>query len=173
MKNVNMRKVITVIAVVALVGLGATAFADWSGGGWHRGPGYHHRGWGGGPGSGYGSMTDDLSDEEIKVFEKERQAFFKETEPLRQDLYSKELELRSELAKENPDAKKAAGIQKEISNLETQLDQKRVDHMIKMRKINQNAGRGYMMGRGGMGYGPGSGRGMGYGQGYGGGPCWQ
>lgn len=171
MRNVNMRKLFTVIAVVALVGLGATAFADWGGGGWHRGSGYHHRGWGGGPGSGYGPMMDDLSDDEIKVFEKERQAFFKETESLRQDLYSKELELRSELAKENPDAKQAASIQKEISNLETQLDQKRVDHMIKMRKINPNAGRGYMMGRGGMGYGPGSGQG--FGSGGGGGYCWQ
>ena len=163
MKNVNMRKLFTVAAVVTLVGFGATAFADWGGGGWHRGPGYHHRGWGGGPDSGYGPMMGDLSDDDIKVFEKERQAFFKETESLRQDLYSMELALRSELAKDNPDAKKAANIQKEISNLETKLDQKRVDHMIKMRKINPNAGRGYMMDRGDMGYGPG----------YGGGYCWQ
>jgi Spy/CpxP family protein refolding chaperone len=163
MKNLNMRKLITVIAIVALVGLGATAFAHWEGG-WHRGPGYHHRGWGGGPESGYGPMMGGLSGDEIKAFEKERQAFFKETASLRKSLFSKELELRSELAKENPDAGKANQLQKEISDLESQLDQKRVDHMIKMRKINPDAGRGYMMGRGGTGYGPGYHRGMG---------CWE
>ena len=53
MKTVNMRKLSTVIAIVALVGLGATAFADW-GGAWQRGPGCHHRGWAEGGGSGYG-----------------------------------------------------------------------------------------------------------------------
>ena len=66
--------------------------------------------------------------------------------------------------KETPDAKKAARLQTEISKLESQLDQKRVDHMIKMRKLNPNAGSG----RGFMGGGQ-----KGYGPRYGGGYCWR
>ena len=169
MRSLNFRNIMLGLAVVAMIGVGATAFA-----GWGHGPGRHHEGWGGyeyGP----GAMMGNLSDEEIKALEQERQAFFKDTEKIRQELYSKDLELRSELAKEAPDAAKASRLQTEISKLEAQLDQKRVDHMLKMRKLNPNAGRGYMMGRGGMGYGPGPGYGrggMGYGMGYGGG-CWR
>ena len=114
--------------------------------------------------------------------DKERQAFFEETRNLRENLYQKELELRSELAKENPDAQKAAGLQAEISDLNAQLDQKRIDHRIKMKKENPEffADRGYRRGGRGMGrgfYGPGMGCGF-YGPGMGrgfrgqGGGCW-
>jgi len=46
-------------------------------------------------------------------------------------------------------------LQKEISKLESELDQKRIDHMIKVRKIDPDAGRGFaamgpMMGYGGQ-----------------------
>jgi Spy/CpxP family protein refolding chaperone len=159
MKNLNFGKIVLVIGVVALLGIGANAFAGW-GRGWHHGSDRQHSGWGmGGPGYGY-----NLSEEETKALEKERQAFFNETESIRQDLYAKDLELRSELAKETPDARKAARLQTEISKLESQLDQKQVDHMIKMRKLNPNAGRGRgFMGGGAMGYGPR----------YGGGNCWR
>jgi Spy/CpxP family protein refolding chaperone len=70
--------------------------------------------------------------------------------------------MQSELAKAEPDAAKASGLQKEISELQAQLDQKRIDHMVEMRKVAPNAGRGYMRGGPMMGYGP---RGGGY--------CWQ
>jgi hypothetical protein len=165
MKNLNFGKIFMILGVVALLGIGVNAFAGWGMGyghrGWgHHGPGWHRGDWGtGGPGYGY-----SLSDDEIKALEKERQAFFNETESIRQDLYAKDLELRSELAKEIPDAKKAARLQAELSKLESQLDQKQVDHMIKMRKLNPNAGRGRgFMGGGGMGYGPR----------YGGDNCWR
>jgi hypothetical protein len=165
MKNLNFGKIFMILGVFALLGIGMNAFAGWGMGyghrGWgHQGSGWHRGGWGaGGPGYGY-----NFSDDEIKALEKERQAFFNETESIRQDLYAKDLELRSELAKETPDAKKAARLQTEISKLESQLDQKRVDHMIKMRKLNPNAGRGRgFMGGGAMGYGPR----------YGGGNCWR
>ena len=159
MKNLNVGKIVLVMGMVALLGIGVNAFAGW-GRGWHHGSDWQQRGWRmGGPGYGY-----NLSDEQIKALEKERQAFFNETESIRQDLYAKELELRSELAKETPDAKKAARLQTELSKLESQLDQKRVDHMIKMRKLNPNAGSG----RGFMGGGQ-----KGYGPRYGGGYCWR
>ena len=58
------------------------------------------------------------------------------------------------------DASKASRLQKEISELQAQFDQKRIDHMIETRKLNPNTGRGYMQG------GPMIGS---YGSGY----CWQ
>ena len=168
-------KIFMVLTIVAVFAIAATSFAGWGrgygGGGYHMGPGYGmHRGWGQGPG-GYGDQgyQSDLSDEDTAKLDQERQAFFEATSDLRENLYQKELELRSELAKPEPDAKKAAGIQKEISNLESELDQKRLDHRIKMRKDFPRSGaRGY-------GYGPrgrGMGRGMHGGGGYGPGSCW-
>ena len=162
-------KIFMVLAIVAVLAVAVTSFAGWGRGsmgyGYHMGPGYGmHRGWGGGPG-----YQSDLSEEDIAKLDKERQAFFEETSDLRENLYQKELELRSELAKPEPDAKKAAGIQKEISNLESQLDQKRLDQRIKMRKDFPRFGFR------GDGYGPrgrGMGRGMYGGGGYGPGSCW-
>ena len=117
----------------------------------YPGEGMHH-GWHGGPG--YGN-PGGLSDEEIATFDKERKDYFEATEDLRRDIYSKQLELRSELAKENPDTQKAVEVQKKISDLEAKLDQEHIGHMIKMRKLNSDAGRGFMGGYH-MGYGYGS-----------------
>jgi len=54
-------------------------------------------------------------------------------------------ELNSELAKKNPDSKKSGALQKELSGLKGQLDQKRTEHRIRMNKINPGFGQ---MGRG-------------------------
>ena len=43
-----------------------------------------------------------MNDEQLKAIEIERLAFRKATEDLRSELFSKELELRSELAKKDP-----------------------------------------------------------------------
>lgn len=168
-------KIFMVLAIVAVLGIAVTSFADWGRGhmgyGYHMGPAYGmHRGWADGS-RGYGGpgYQSDLSDEDLARLNKERQAFFEATSNLREQLYQKELELRSELAKPEPDAKKAAGLQKEISNLEGQLDQKRLDQQIKMRKDFPRSGFR------GQGYGPGGwgmGRGMYGGGGYGPGSCW-
>ena len=168
-------KIFMGLAIVAVLAIAATSFAGWGKGRWgygyHMGPGYGmHRGWGQGP-MGYEDRGYQgyLSDDEITKLDKERQAFFNDTSDLREKLYQKQLELRSELAKAEPDANKAAGIQKEISNLESELDQKRLDHRIRMRQNFPSFGdRGY-------GYGPrgrGMGRGMHGGGGYGPGSCW-
>jgi Spy/CpxP family protein refolding chaperone len=162
MKNIKLTKGIVILAAIAMVGLVATAYAGWGDGYGHMGRGWGHMGWGG--------DYPDLTDEQIKAIEQERRAFIKDTDDLRQSLYTKELALRSELAKTDADAQKAAAIQKDISKLEAELDQKRLDHIVKMKEVNPEAGRGFMMGgrgRGGMmGYGPGAGRGPG------GGNCW-
>jgi Spy/CpxP family protein refolding chaperone len=120
-----------------------------------HGPGWHHR-WDYGQG-----YNDQMSKEEYRQLEQKREAFLKETQELRANLYEKERELQNELAKGEPDASKASGLQKEISELQAQLDQKRIENMVEMRRLNPNAGRGFKRSGPMMGYGP---RGGGY--------CW-
>ena len=155
----TLRNVIIAIASVALLSLGVNAFAHGGGMGW--GGGGHHGGmhYQGGYGAGYG---DQLSKEEYKQFEQKREAFFKETQDIRAGLFEKERELQGELAKTEPDAAKASQLQKEISDLQSKFDQKRINHMVEMRKLNPKAGRGSMPGGQMMGNGP-----------YRGGYCWQ
>jgi Spy/CpxP family protein refolding chaperone len=151
----NVKTMIITLASLAVIGFALNAFAHggmgWGGGWGHHGPGWHHRG-------DYGPGYDDpMSKEHYQQLEQKREAFFQETRELRADLYEKERALESELAKAEPDASRATGLQKEISQLQSQLDQKRIDHMVEMRKLSPNAGRGFMRGGPMMGYGPGAG----------------
>lgn len=154
MKIKKLSKTIIVLTLVAIMGMGATAFAG-KGRGNNR---YAQSGQYGCDGSGYGrgwgnpGFMGNLSEEESAKLNEERNAFFKATQDLRQNIYQKRLELNSELAKKNPDPKKAGALQKELSGLKGQLDQKRINHRIRMNKINPGFGQ---MGRGF------SGRGMG------------
>jgi Spy/CpxP family protein refolding chaperone len=171
-------KIIVIAAIIGMVGYAATSFAGWGrgwgGGGYCQGQG---GGWGQrGSGSAAPGNQGNLSDQDIDKLQKERQTFFEDTREMRENLYQKELELRSEMAKQDPDVNKAVALQKEVSELEGQLSQKRVEQRLKMQKENPDlfAGRGYGMGRGygkgggGMGRGYGMGRGF---QGCGGGGC--
>ncbi len=160
MKKIS--KIFMILAVVGVLGFGINAFAN-MGMGQGYGPsrwGNHGSGWNhmGSGGPGYGHMMGDLNDDDFKKMDEERRDFFKETETLRQEVYQKELALESELAKKNPDVLKAVSLQKEVSGFKAQLDQKRIEHMIRIRGILPDAGSRYM-GRGHM---------MGYGSGYGG-----
>ena len=152
-----MSKKLTIgLTIAVAIGIGTYAFGHMGEGygnygSMHGGPGMH-QGYYGEPGYDY---RPDLKNEDIKALDEKRSAFLKATDSIRQNLYSKELELRSELYKENPDVSKAGALQKEISELESELDQKRIDHMIKVRKIDPDAGRGFaamgpMMGYGGQ-----------------------
>jgi zinc resistance-associated protein len=173
-------KLIGILAVITVAGFTTFALADQSTTGTQYnqgsqgrqmgsgGQGWGHRGsnWDDRSGGGQGNMGN-MSAEDMQKMQQERDAFLKETEGLRQDLYNNDLELRNELGKQDPDDRKVAGLQKEISQLETQLYQKRDEYMVRMQKINPNAGRGYMRGggmkssggsRGMMGPGGGQGR---------------
>ncbi|MDP2645269.1 MAG: hypothetical protein Q8P24_10040 [Desulfobacterales bacterium] len=179
MKKNNKLKMVVIVAAVSLAGFGTYAFGDEE-----PGYGRHMRGYGG-MGMGYGSEMMDMhrgggmgygpgmgrgpgmhsgyrgtedggySDEELKSLDKEHNAFWKATEGLRNDVYQKGLELESELAKQAPDVDKARKIQEEILSLRGQVAQKRLDHVINLRKINPNVGRGFM-GRGAMAFGSGA-----------------
>ncbi len=152
---------IVIATVVFILGYGVNAFA-----GWGRGPGSGGCGGPGGRWGGAGYGDTSLSAEQFKQMDEQRQSFFENTATLRQDIYQKDLDLRSELAKETPDTAQASRLRKELSQLEADLEQKRFDHMMAMRKISPEAGRG--------GYGRGV-RGSGYGncqRGGGGQRCW-
>jgi hypothetical protein len=129
----------------------------WSGDWGHRGSGWHHQG-------GYDSRhMNQMTQEEYARFEQKREAFFKETQSIRDNLLKKGRELDNELAKPKPDAANASRLQKEISELQSQYDLKRTEYMVEMKKMNPNAGQGYMYGNRMMG-----GRSL-----RGGGYCWQ
>lgn len=97
----------------------------------------------------------NLTDDQREKLESEHNAFFTAVRPLHQDLRAKRLELAAELAKKNPDAKRATALQKEISDLNTVLDQKQLEHALTIHKICPDVGRNC------CGYGPGPGGGYG------------
>ena len=154
----TLRNIFLTIAVIAAAGIGSNAFAHGMGrgggmmgygggmmGGYH-GDWSHH-------GYGYGNDKDSRwSDEDYRKFDQQREAFFKETQDIRNKLYERERELQNELAKDHPDAVKASRLQKEISELQSEFDQKRVDKMVELRKQNPDMGRGFMGGGPMMGY---------------------
>jgi len=149
-------KGIMIATIIGIFGFASLSFAGWGNGCGYgmgyggRGMGWHHRG-----GDGYGMMGNysNLSDEEIAKLDQRRSEFFKATEEIRGQLYEKDLALQSELAKKNPDTKKASELQQEISKLQSELDQKSLDFEIQTRKSSPNyngayRGHGRMMGSG-------------------------
>jgi Spy/CpxP family protein refolding chaperone len=112
----NLKAVIITVASIALVGLTINVFAHsgmrWGGGWGHHGQSWHHR-WD------YGQRYEDqMSKEDYKQWEQQREAFFTETQDLKSNLYEKERELQEEFSKDEPDASKASRLQKEISELQ-------------------------------------------------------
>jgi Spy/CpxP family protein refolding chaperone len=140
----KLRNVIIIIASIAVLGIGINAFAHggmgWGNGWGHYRGGMHHQG-------GYGNgNADQMSPETYKQFEQKKEAFLSETQDIRTSLFEKERDLQNELAKSEPDVSKASRLQKEISELQSQFDQKRIEHMVDMRKLNPNASQGYRSG---------------------------
>jgi len=144
------RNTLIITGIALLISIAAvSAFAHDSG--WSRSRGYGHMmgsdSWGG-PGMhrGYmydqGGYYDNLSADEIAKLDQQRAEYFKATENIRQTLYEKELALKSELAKEDPDTDKASTLQSDISKLQSNLDQKRLNCELKARKSAPNYNRG-------------------------------
>jgi Spy/CpxP family protein refolding chaperone len=152
--NKKYRKLkMVLIAAIAILFSGIYASADYGREyghhcGMHQNQGWHHKG-SGGPGCG---ALDNLSENEIKNLNAERTKFFEATKGLRRKIYQKRLELASELAKENPDAAAAAALQTELSDFKSQMAQKRLEHILRVQKINPDLGRGFW---GGSHMGPG------------------
>lgn len=179
-----MKKMIVALMVVALVATAGMAMAQ----GWGRGMGYGS-GYGPGPdapcyGPGYGPRGSygpalNLTAEQNQKIQAMSESFFKETLPLRNEMQVKQLELRTLWAQTNPDQEKILAKQKEVNALRAQLQEKRTQHQLEMRKVltpEQQA----QLGAYGPGFGPGFGPGMGMrggfgpgrGMGYAGCPRW-
>jgi len=134
MRQNYLNKFVIILTVVTILGFVTNAFA-------RKGAGCCSEGFAK-QGSGQNRFCmNNMSEEQVKAMNEQRKAFFDATENLRQGLYEKEAELMSVLAKKEPDANKAKAIQKEISDFEAQIHQKRLDHIIKMKKINPYCGR--------------------------------
>ncbi len=140
LKNLNILFMAVFLIIIMAAGASADMGRDYGNRGrMHPGPGWHHGGYGG---DGWGAFNN-LSDEEIQKLEEERGAFYEGTKDLRRQVYQKQLELASEMAKQNPDAARAAAIQKEISDTKAQLAQKHLDHLFRVRKINPDLAMGF------------------------------
>ena len=155
----NMKSIMT-LAVLAVFGISTFALAGWGGGyGNGMGPGMMGPGMMGpgmmGPGAQQGGgYYGNLSPDEIAKLDQQRRDFFRATENTRQQLYEKNLALQSELAKVDPDTAKASSLQSEISKLQSDLDQKRLEFDIQARKSAPNYNSNYRGGYGSMmGYG--------------------
>lgn len=145
---------------------------------------FAHGGWGGGRGGGRGPMMncqDDptmgpsgygpyvrgyggpnrLTEEELAKLEPIREKFLAKTEELRLNINEKQFALRQEMIKKNPDEKKAVQLQKELSELRGQFEQKAFEHRLEIRKLLPERS-----------FGPGMGGGYGWGKGGRGGFCW-
>lgn len=172
MNTQRITKTIIITSIILLVG-GTIAFAQ---GGWRYGgdgpqmrgyggrmigPGYggHMRGYG--PGWGKGGGYGDLSKEEAAKLSEAREKFYTETKEMRRQIGNLSEDLRDEMVKDDPDSAKVLKMQKELSSVKADFDQKRALHRLEMRKLvpEKFQGRGY--GRGG---------GRGYGRG---GHCWE
>jgi Spy/CpxP family protein refolding chaperone len=138
MKKHFFSRMIVVAAAVMLMGFAANAFAG-----------------GMGQGRGMGTASSNLTEDQIKQMETERNAFQTATQGLRQQLNEKKQALQTELAKQSPDAATCSTLRKEISDLQAQFDQKRLTHILEMKKIDPNFADGRGMGMGhGKGPGP-------------------
>lgn len=158
-----MKKMIVALAAVAILMTSGLAMAQ----GWGppgRGMGFGPCGAGKGPG-GFGPGLN-LSAEQTQKMNTLREGFLKETMPLRNELMTKKLELRTLWSQANPEQEKIMAKQREINALRAQLQEKSTKHRLEMRGILTPEQRAQGIG---FGYGPGPGRGMRGGFGPGGG----
>ena len=102
--------------------------------------GFHEKGMPGGSKK-YPGYDRYLSDDTIKKLNAEQESFIIATEDLRQIIYEKELYLKAELAKKDPDTTIALNFQKSISEAKGKFEQKLIEHLIRMKRINLEAER--------------------------------
>lgn len=106
-------------------------------GGYMMGPGmmgYYGGGYGGhmmgyGP-YGYGNLPP----QEAAKLHQSQEKFFNDTLDLRNAIQEKQFALNQELQQANPDQTKVTNLQKDLSQLESQFDQKALQHQLDLRK---------------------------------------
>ena len=130
-----MKKLLIVIGGLVLVGSLAVTLLAY-GPGWNGG--HHMRGyWGSDPGScwDYGRGYNDLSKEENNQLKELKSKFYNENARLRNEIWSKSEELNGLLNTNNPDSQKLKALQRELSGLRTEMDERRLACDLEARKI--------------------------------------
>jgi len=161
-----MKKLATVIGILVAIGLVTIPVMAW---GPHMGwSGNHMMGyWGNGPE--YGRDAGNLTSEQKSKLDTLDRKFYEETRDLRDQIWTKSGELDVTLNATTPDLEKAKTFQQEISELRANLDEKRLNYELEVRKIIPDQRLGYGRNDGyGYGHMGNYGSGMGYGHGY----CW-
>jgi zinc resistance-associated protein len=132
-----------VVVFLAAIGAAPMVFAHDG----YGGPGYGgHMGW-------QGDRDDaGLSQEQVEQLEKARESFFRANRGLRDEIYDKSAQIRGELSKQNPDQGQLSELQRQLSQLEGQFDQKQLDYQLEIRKIVPESNERFA-----GGYGPGAG----------------
>jgi Spy/CpxP family protein refolding chaperone len=108
------------------------------------GPGYGGHMWGNGP---YGA--GNLSQQDAAKLEQSQEKFFNDTRDLRNSIQEKQFALNQELQQTNPDQTKVLNLQKDLSQLESEFDQKALEHQLELRKAFPENALGMGYGRGG------------------------
>lgn len=153
MKNIETK--ISIVAIVFTVGIAAVAFAHgWNGsgyGGYMMGPGMMGYGPGyGGNMMGYGPYGyGNLSPQDTAKLEQSQQKFLNDTIDLRNSIQEKQFALNQEIQKTNPDRDNVNNLQKELSQLESQFDQKALEYQLDLRKNFPETALSMGYGRGG------------------------
>ena len=143
---------IGLLAFGLIVAISAVAFAHGGGYGRHMGeygghmmgPGYGG-GYGGGPMMGYGpgygrhmrgnGGWGSLSEEDAAKIDAAREAFYKDTRELRDQIYDARGALRNEMEKDQPSEDQVVKLQKKVSQLQAKFDEKAVAHKLEMNKL--------------------------------------
>jgi zinc resistance-associated protein len=90
----------------------------------------------------YGLQLDEAT---MAKLDKEQESFFKKTQDLKNEIYAKNLELEAEIAKKNPNMNTVKKVQRELSKLKADFDEKMIEHRINMNKIAPGYGSRMMM----------------------------
>jgi zinc resistance-associated protein len=148
--GIAMRRVTTIIAVALLAGAVALPAFAWAHG-WGRGQ-YMMGHWGSGPGYCYGYERGygAIPEEQQSTLQELDNKFYEETATLRNEIRMKSSELNGLLNSSTPDLEKVKALQKELNNLRAQMDEKRLNYELEVRKVlpERRFGGSY-----GMGYG--------------------
>ncbi|MGV8081555.1 MAG: Spy/CpxP family protein refolding chaperone [Syntrophales bacterium] len=167
------KKLMTTVAILAVVLMATTTWAYGPGGGrgWGRGPCYNAADVGGPVGL---NLTADQN-EKIRAL---RVAHQKEVQPLQAAMFAKRGELRTLWLETTPNEEKILKVNRDIDAIRTQLNEKATKHRLQMLNVLTPEQKAQIQSRGpgfGRGFGPGAGAGYdgwgtGRGQGRGMGP---
>jgi Spy/CpxP family protein refolding chaperone len=130
-----MKKILIAILVITVLAVAGFAMAQ----GWGRGQmgqGPMGPGYGPGPQNPGSCLTAlNITPEQKQKMQTAQESFVKETIPLRNELQSKQLELRNLWGQNDPDSGKIIAKQKEVNVLRDQLQEKAIKNRLEMRAM--------------------------------------